>query len=105
MGEFVKLCRVDDLEEGKMLKVEILGCDYLVIKQGEDIHVLDAACTHEWADLSEGTLEGDVVTCPLHSGQFNVRTGEVLREPPTFPLQTYNVKVIEDEVYADVTGY
>lgn len=105
MGELVRICSLDELEEGKMLKVEILGCDYVVVKRQDDVYVIDGACTHEWADLSKGTLEGEVVTCPLHQGQFNIRTGEVLREPPTFPLQTYNVKIIDNEVWADVTGY
>jgi nitrite reductase/ring-hydroxylating ferredoxin subunit len=105
MGELLKICDLDDLKEGEMLKVEILGCDYIVIKLGEDVFVMDGACTHEWADLSKGTLDGDILTCPLHSGQFNIRTGEVVREPPTFPLQTYNAKIIGNEVWADVTGY
>lgn len=105
MGELVKICDLDDLKEGEMHKVEILGCEYLVVLRGEEVLVLDAACTHEWADLSKGTLDGETLTCPLHRGQFNLRTGEVLKEPPTFPLQTYNVKIIDNQVYADVTGY
>lgn len=105
MTELVRLCRVDDLREGGMLKVEVLGCDYLVVKLGEEIFVLDASCTHEWGDLSDGQLEGDIVTCPVHEGRFNARTGEVVEEPPTYPLQTYHVKVENGEVLADVTGY
>ncbi len=105
MAEFVRMCSVENLQDGGMLKVEVLGCDYLVIKRGEDIYVVDADCTHEWGDLSQGSLEGGVVTCPLHGGQFNIKSGEVLRDPPNFPLQTYSVKVESNEVYADVTGY
>lgn len=105
MPELVRLCSLDDLAEGGMHKVEILGCDYLVVKFGEEVYVTDASCTHEWADLSEGTLEGDVLTCPQHEGQFNVRSGEVVRDPPTYPLDTYTVKIVENDVYADVTGY
>ncbi|MFQ5837659.1 MAG: Rieske (2Fe-2S) protein [Thermoplasmata archaeon] len=105
MAELVKMCDLDDLKDGGMFKVEVLGCDYMVIKASDDIYVLDAACTHEWGDLSQGTLEADTVTCPLHGGQFNIKSGEVIREPPSFPLQTYNVKIVENEVFADVTGY
>ncbi len=88
-----------------MIKVEVFGCDYLVIKRGQDLHVMDASCTHEWADLSQGTLDGEILTCPLHEGQFNIKSGAVVRDPPTFPLDTYTVKVVDGEVYADVTGY
>ncbi len=105
MAELVRICSLDDLEDDGMIKVEILGCDYLVVRRGDRIHVTDASCTHEWADLSEGTLEGDTVTCPQHGGQFDIRSGAVLRDPPSFPLDTYNVEVKDGEVYADVTGY
>ncbi len=101
----VRLCHLDDLQDGGMIKVEVLGCDYLVVKREEDVYVVDASCTHEWADLSQGTLEGDTITCPLHQGQFNVKSGEVVREPPTFPLDVYAVEIVDDEVYAAVTGY
>lgn len=105
MAELVPICGVDDLSDGGLHKVEVLGCEYLVIQRGEETHVLDAACTNDWADLSTGSLEGEIVTCPQCGGQFDITTGAVVREPPTFPLDTYNVEVREGGVYSDVTGY
>lgn len=105
MGEFVKLCDLDQLEEGKMLYVEILGCDYIVVKKADDVYALDGTCTHDWARLDDGTLNGEIVTCPVGGGQFNIKTGEVVKEPPSFPLQTYPVKIVNGEILADVTGY
>jgi nitrite reductase/ring-hydroxylating ferredoxin subunit len=46
--------------------------------------------------LSEGSLDGTTVTCPLHGAQFNVWTGAVLRGPAKDPLQTYRVNVDGD---------
>ncbi|MFQ5552311.1 MAG: Rieske (2Fe-2S) protein [Thermoplasmata archaeon] len=105
MGEAVKLCNLDQLEEGKMLYVEILGCDYIVIERAGEVYALDGTCTYDWARLDDGTLEGDVVTCPMGGGQFNVKTGEVVKGPPSFPLQTYPVTVNGGDILADVTGY
>ena len=56
-----------------------------------------ARCTHRQGPLSEGSLDGSTVTCPLHGAQFNVWTGAVLRGPAKDPLKTYRVTV-EDEV-------
>lgn len=105
MGELVKLCSMEDLADGRMVKVEILGCDYIVVGRGGSAHVVDGSCTNDWADLSVGVLEGDVVTCPGCGGQFNVTTGEVVKTPPTFPLATYPATLKGDEVWGDVTGY
>jgi uncharacterized protein YbjT (DUF2867 family)/nitrite reductase/ring-hydroxylating ferredoxin subunit len=52
-----------------------------------------ALCTHRQGPLSEGSLDGTTVTCPLHGAQFNVWTGAVLRGPATNPLKTYRVTV------------
>jgi uncharacterized protein YbjT (DUF2867 family)/nitrite reductase/ring-hydroxylating ferredoxin subunit len=52
-----------------------------------------ARCTHRQGPLSEGTLDGSTVTCPLHGAQFNVWTGAVLRGPAKDPLKTYRVTV------------
>jgi uncharacterized protein YbjT (DUF2867 family)/nitrite reductase/ring-hydroxylating ferredoxin subunit len=55
-----------------------------------------ALCTHRQGPLSEGSLDGTTVTCPLHGAQFNVWTGAVLRGPALDPLKTYRVTVDGD---------
>jgi uncharacterized protein YbjT (DUF2867 family)/nitrite reductase/ring-hydroxylating ferredoxin subunit len=55
-----------------------------------------ANCTHRQGPLSEGSLDGTTVTCPLHGAQFNVWTGAVLRGPAKDPLKTYRVTVEGD---------
>jgi len=55
-----------------------------------------ASCTHRQAPLTEGTVDGSTVTCPLHGAQFNVWTGAVLRGPASDPLKTYRVTVDGD---------
>jgi 3-phenylpropionate/trans-cinnamate dioxygenase ferredoxin subunit len=36
-------------------------------------------CPHFGGDLSQGKLEGTVVTCPRHGSQFNMIDGSVVR--------------------------
>jgi nitrite reductase/ring-hydroxylating ferredoxin subunit len=56
-------------------------------------------CPHAGATLSEGELEGPVVTCPRHGSQFDVRTGERLRGPADLGLATYPVIEEGGQVY------
>ena len=42
------------------------------------------------------------VTCPSHSSQFDVRTGEALSPPAERPLRTFPVKVEGGRVLVDL---
>src|SRR5688500_3773619 len=46
-------------------------------------------CPHAGALLSEGEMEGPVVTCPRHGSQFDVTTGQRLRGPADTDIATY----------------
>jgi nitrite reductase/ring-hydroxylating ferredoxin subunit len=48
-------------------------------------------CPHAGATLSEGELEGSIVTCPRHGSQFDVCTGERTRGPADASLRTFGV--------------
>ena len=38
-------------------------------------------CGHENAPLDQGSLEGWIITCPLHNAQFDIRSGMNLSWP------------------------
>jgi nitrite reductase/ring-hydroxylating ferredoxin subunit len=44
---------------------------------------VDDRCPHMSAPLSIGELDGCVVACPLHSGRFDLASGEPDRMPST----------------------
>lgn len=48
-------------------------------------------CPHAGATLSEGELDGTVLTCPRHGSQFDVRTGERVRGPADVAIRTHTV--------------
>jgi nitrite reductase/ring-hydroxylating ferredoxin subunit len=50
-------------------------------------------CPHAGATLSEGAVEGGVVTCPGHGSQFEVATGERVRGPADLGVRTFDVVV------------
>jgi nitrite reductase/ring-hydroxylating ferredoxin subunit len=55
-------------------------------------------CPHAGAALSEGELDGCVVTCPRHGSQFDVRTGERVRGPADDDLAVHRVRLAEGQV-------
>ena len=65
---------------------------------GNSLFCTDNVCTHAFALLSDGWLEGYIIECPLHAGQFDIRTGCGMGPPIDKPIRTYAVRVGGDQV-------
>ncbi len=98
MGEFIRVASTNDIPPGEMIVVEVGGDEVAIANVGGEFFAFSNSCTHRGGPLGEGILIGDVVECPFHAGQFNVRTGEAVAPPPTEAVQTYSVKVEGGEI-------
>ncbi len=67
-----------------------------------ELYAVRDVCPHAGTLMSDGCLEGGVITCPLHGSQFDVRTGERLRGPSDVPIRTYRVLREGDDVLVEV---
>ena len=94
--------RVSEVPAGSSVRVG----EAAVFNIGGNFCAMGAKCTHQQGPLSEGKLDGSIVTCPWHGSQFNVCTGEVLRGPAKDPLKTYQVVLDGDigRVEVDTAG-
>jgi nitrite reductase/ring-hydroxylating ferredoxin subunit len=95
MSRRIDLCSTDEIVPGGTLKVESGDLVLAVYNVDGAFFVTDDHCTHGPGSLSEGYLDGDVIECNFHGGQFNVRTGEVVSPPCMVPVKTYEA-IIED---------
>ena len=102
MTEKVELCGADEVFEGAALKVETHGLTLAVFNVAGKPYVTDALGTHGPGSLSEGYIEGDVVECNFHNGQFNIRTGEVVSPPCMIPIKTYPATVENGKVVIEI---
>jgi nitrite reductase/ring-hydroxylating ferredoxin subunit len=83
------LCDVRDVTEGTALEVEVGDLLLAVFNVDGTFHVTDNNCTHGPGLLSEGSLDGTVVECDFHGGQFDIRTGAAVGPPCVVPVKTY----------------
>ena len=98
----LELCSTADVAVGSVIKVEIQGLELAVFNVGGEFYVTDDHCTHGPGSLSEGYVEGDIVECNFHQGQFNIRTGEVVLPPCTIPVKAYPTSVRDGKVVIEV---
>ena len=82
-GRLGVVARLSDLPIGPVAMYHFSGQVYAV----QDV------CPHAGARLSEGALEGAIITCPLHGSQFDVRSGERVRGPSDAHIDAYQVVV------------
>src|SRR5215472_5399016 len=95
---WVRAAARSDLTEGEVLGVEIEGRSIALYDVEGGVFATDNICTHAYARLSDGWLDGELIECPLHAARFDVRTGKVLDPPATEDLKTYPVRVTDDEI-------
>ena len=93
--DFVSVCRVEELPPGRATTVHVDGQAVALINVGGTFCALQDQCPHGAASLGSGTVDDDLVMCPLHGSCFDVRTGEAVTPPAMEPARTFPV-VVED---------
>ena len=90
----------DGMALGVMLACELDG-KLVAVYRLEDgsFHATENVCSHAFALLTEGWLDGAEVECPLHAGRFDVRTGQALCPPVDQAVAVYAVRVEAGEVF------
>jgi nitrite reductase/ring-hydroxylating ferredoxin subunit len=80
---FVPALAAHEVAPGEMRRVTFGDLDVLLAWGTEGLVAIDDRCPHMAAPLSLGKLEGCLIDCPLHSGQFDLATGRATRMPTT----------------------
>lgn len=95
--------KTSDIVPGKMIKVAVDGKEVLVANINGEYYATDDSCTHSGASLSDGKLEGNIVTCGWHAAQFDCKTGKLAKFPAKIrDLTSYKVSVESEDVFIEV---
>jgi len=81
--QFIDASDTKDVPPRKMKHVEAEEKEILLANTDGKVYALCDMCSHMNAPLSMGTLNGKVVTCPMHGARFDVTTGKKVGEPMT----------------------
>lgn len=116
MGQYHRIASTQELAEGSAKKFLVQGTEILLAKVNGKYYAAENRCPHMGGDLSQGHLEGNVITCPRHGSQFDLTDGSVIRwlksaglissvakalRPPR-KLTTYNVKIEGNDVMVEL---
>ena len=92
------VAKENDVVEGKPFCSVFNGKKIALFKIEKAYYALENTCTHMGGPLCKGTLNEEVVTCPLHGSKFNVKTGSVIGGPAIKPVKRYEVRVVGQDI-------
>jgi 3-phenylpropionate/trans-cinnamate dioxygenase ferredoxin subunit len=98
MAGWVKVAKVSEVPAGRVKVVTAGGHRIALCNCDGAIYAIDDLCTHDGGPLDQGELLGCEIECPRHGAHFDVRTGAALTLPAVFPVATYAVRVVGDDI-------
>jgi 3-phenylpropionate/trans-cinnamate dioxygenase ferredoxin component len=105
---FVKVADASELPPGAMKIVDVGGASVLLANVGGAWYAIANKCTHLGGSIGEGTLDGNVVSCPKHGARFDVTTGKAVgpakiafvkmtpKDEKTFPVRVDGDAIMVD---------
>ena len=75
-GDATVVAHLDDLAIGSMKMVRVDDHRLCLIRTSDGVFALEHACPHEGYGLTQGSLDGNLITCAWHNWKFRVDDGE-----------------------------
>jgi 3-phenylpropionate/trans-cinnamate dioxygenase ferredoxin subunit len=101
MTDTYTVCKSDDLAEGEMRLIEADGRKIGVFRCADGgLMAIEDRCSHDDGPLAEGEFDAEscTVECPRHGSLFDLRTGRPKTLPAYRPVDTFEVRLEDDEV-------
>lgn len=99
---WTKLIQLDSCRPDGGTFVEAAGLELAVFRllQSDEVMVIDNACPHSSGNLSGGSVENGIVTCPLHEWKFDLRSG-ICVQSARARVRRYPAEIREGWVWVD----
>jgi nitrite reductase/ring-hydroxylating ferredoxin subunit len=102
MPKTVKIAQTSELPPGTRKVVQVEGRVIALFNVEGAFYAIDNTCTHRGGPLGESELKGDIVECPWHGAQFNIKTGAATAPPARAGVRSFPVKVNGSDVLVEV---
>jgi nitrite reductase/ring-hydroxylating ferredoxin subunit/uncharacterized membrane protein len=91
-SDWTEAVAASDLEDGEPKQVVVEETPVFLLRHGDHFHAMHDRCSHRGCSLAGGDVEGNIVTCPCHGSEFDVRDGSVQRGPAHTSQPVYEVR-------------
>ncbi|MBM4764740.1 Rieske (2Fe-2S) protein [Bacillus sp. B15-48] len=112
------VCKINEFDSSNMKAVTINNKPIVLVKsENGEVYALKNACPHKGPCLSGGMVDNDcssnevgqynferdkeVIRCPWHSWEFDIKTGQSIINPEKVRVKTYDVTIKDDKIFVD----
>ena len=101
MGRII-VAKTNEIKPNQIKQVSIDGKDIVVINIDGNYFAINDTCTHAGGSLSEGKVEGSIITCDWHGAQFDCKSGKLIKFPAKInDLESYHVVIESDTIFVE----
>jgi nitrite reductase/ring-hydroxylating ferredoxin subunit len=117
---------MNKFEAAKVGEIEVGSCKILTVEgrsvgiyyDGENYFAIRNVCPHEQAEICKGKvtgttltskpheyvygMEGEILVCPWHGWEFDIKTGKSLVDPDRYRIKVYDVSVENNRIMVHV---
>jgi nitrite reductase (NADH) small subunit len=97
---FVRVAKATDIAPGQIREIRLEGMTIALANVEGQFHAISNTCLHRGGPLGQGSLHGNVVTCPWHGWSFDVTSGSVIPDQ-TPGVACYPVQLRGEDLYVD----
>jgi nitrite reductase/ring-hydroxylating ferredoxin subunit len=102
---FVAVLDEAELRGEELRRVDVEGVPVLLARsRAGEVCALANTCTHLGGPLTEGSRDGDTVTCPWHGSRFDIPSGAVIDGPAVFVQPRLETRVREGKIEIGLPG-
>jgi nitrite reductase/ring-hydroxylating ferredoxin subunit len=100
--DFIKIAKVNDFQDKHIKSYSIMGKKIGLVRQSDGgFFAIEVGCKHQGADLTEGPIEGLIVTCPRHHWKYDLSTGMCLNHESTH-LRRHALKIENGNIFVSL---
>ena len=99
---WTRAAAVAEVKERGVMDAEVGGEEIALYWVDDAVYATHNVCTHAFARLSEGFLDGDCIECPIHQAMFNVKTGEAVAPPAYTAVKTFPCRIEGGDILVDI---
>jgi nitrite reductase/ring-hydroxylating ferredoxin subunit len=90
-GAATVVAHLDDMPVGSLKMVKVDDHRLCLVRTSEGVFAIDHACPHEGYGMTQGSLDGNVITCAWHNWKFQVDDGQCVVGEEN--IQTHEVAI------------
>lgn len=96
--EWTAVATAGEVVEATPAIANVHGAEIAIFNVDGAYFAISNICTHVFARLSGGYLDGFVIACPIHLGLFDIRNGKCQGGPVDVDLVSYDVRVVDGRI-------